>query len=465
MVMKYNDPGTTPSTMGNQLRTEYYQKQALIEARKEQFFTQLADAFAMPKNMGKKIKRYHYLPLLDDANINDQGIDAAGATIDNSKYNVRLQRLVETFAVEAAATAAAAAVNAVESATAVKSGSATPWTVTFTKVTLIPTTAVLANAVVAAVPGSISVRGSGNLYGSSKDVGTISGKLPVLSETGGRVNRVGFKRKELEGTFEKFGFFDEYTQESLDFDTDEELWQHINREMINGANEITEDALQIDLLNSAGVIKFAGAATTNATINATSIVGYGDLLRLSIDLDNNRTPKQTTAFTGTRMIDTKTIPGARALYCGSELLPTLKAMVDLHGNPAFIPVEKYQSGGNTLIGEAGAVDQFRAIIVPEMMKWAGAGAAVGADTTCYQTAGKFDVFPMLVIGEASFTTISFQTDGKGVKFKIFHKAPGEATADRNDPYGESGFMSIKWYYGFMVLRPERIGLIKTAAKM
>lgn len=388
MVMKYNDPGTKPSTMGNQLRTEFYQKQALIEARKEQFFTQLADAFSMPKNMGKKIKRYHYLPLLDDANINDQGIDAAGATIAN-----------------------------------------------------------------------------GNLYGSSKDVGTISGKLPVLSETGGRVNRVGFKRKELEGTFEKFGFFDEYTQESLDFDTDEELWQHINREMINGANEITEDALQIDLLNSAGVIKFAGAATSNATIDATSLVDYGDLLRLSIDLDNNRTPKQTTAFTGTRMIDTKTIPSARALYCGSELLPTLKAMVDLHGNPAFIPVEKYQSGGNTLIGEAGAVDQFRIIVVPEMMKWAGVGAAVGTDTTCYQTAGKFDVFPMLVIGEASFTTISFQTDGKGVKFKIFHKAPGEATADRNDPYGESGFMSIKWYYGFMVLRPERIGLIKTAAKL
>lgn len=388
MVMKYNNPGTTPSTMGNQLRTEYYQKQALIEARKEQYFTQLADAISMPKNMGKKIKRYHYIPLLDDANINDQGIDASGAVIAD-----------------------------------------------------------------------------GNLYGSSKDVGTISGKLPVLSETGGRVNRVGFKRKELEGTFEKFGFFDEYTQESLDFDSDEELEMHINREMINGANEITEDALQIDLLNSAGVIKYAGSATLNSEVDATSIVEYGDLLRLSIDLDNNRTPKQTTAFTGTRMIDTKTIPSARALYCGSELLPTIKAMKDLHDNPAFIPVEKYQSGGNTLTGEVGAVDQFRVIIVPEMMKWAGAGASAAGDTTCYQTAGKFDVFPMLVIGEASFTTISFQTDGKGVKFKIFHKKPGEATADRNDPYGETGFMSIKWYYGFMVLRPERIGLIKTAAKL
>ena len=395
MTMKYNDPaGGSASTMGNQLRTDFYQKQALIEIRKEQYFTQLADAISMPKNMGKKIKRYHYLPLLDDANINDQGIDAAGATIAN-----------------------------------------------------------------------------GNLYGSSKDVGTISGKLPVLSENGGRVNRVGFKRKELEGTFEKFGFFDEYTQESLDFDSDEELWMHINREMLAGANEITEDALQIDLLNSAGVIKYAGNATSNATLGADDVVTYGDLMRLSIDLDNNRTPKQTTMFTGTRMIDTKTIPNARSLYVGSELIPTLKAMKDLHNNPAFVPIEKYAGGGATqagtysMTGEIGAVDSFRIIVVPEMMKWAGQGADATSNTDSYQTAGKFDVFPMLCVGEQSFTTISFQTDGKGVKFKIFHKKPGEETADRNDPYGESGFMSIKWYYGFMVLRPERIGLIKTVARL
>ncbi|MDH1236539.1 N4-gp56 family major capsid protein [Stutzerimonas stutzeri] len=390
MGMQYNDPaGGTPSSVGNQFNTFHYIKQALIEARKEQYFSQLADTTSMPKNMGKKIKRYHYIPLLDDANINDQGIDAAGVTIAN-----------------------------------------------------------------------------GNLYGSSKDVGTITDKLPVLSETGGRVNRVGFKRKELEGSFEKFGFFDEYTQESLDFDTDAELLQHINREMLNGANEITEDALQIDLLNSAGVIRYAGGATQNSEIDGTDLVEFGDLMRLSIDLDNNRTPKHTKMITGTRMVDTATIQGARVLYCGSELIPTLKGMKDLHGNPAFISIEKYAAGGQTLTGEIGTIDQFRIVIVPEMLKWAGAGAdiAVG-DASHYETGGKYDVFPMLVIGSESFTTIGFQTDGKSVKFKIYHKKPGEQTADRNDPYGETGFMSIKWYYGFMVLRPERIGLIKTAAKI
>jgi N4-gp56 family major capsid protein len=388
MGMQYNTGGTTSSIGASQFNEHYYAKQALIEARKTQYFMQLADVTSMPKNMGKKIKRYHYIPLLDDANINDQGLDATGATIAN-----------------------------------------------------------------------------GNLYGSSKDIGAIPSKLPVLSETGGRVNRVGFKRKELEGTFEKFGYFSEYTQDSLDFDTDAELMQHINRELVNAAHEITEDSLQIDLINAAGVIKYAGAAVSNATVDATCLVSYSDLMHLAIDLDNNRTPKHTKIITGTRMVDTKVLPASRVLYVGSELLPTLQAMKDLHNERAFIPVEKYAAGGTVLNGEAGAVDRFRVVVVPEMMKWAGAGADATADADNYKTGTKFDVFPMLCIGNESFTTIGFQTDGKTVKFKIFHKKPGEATADRNDPYGETGFMSIKWFYGFMALRPERIGLVKTVARL
>ena len=388
MSQQFKNPPATPSSIGPQITNEFYQKKALIEIAKEQYFGQLADVTSMPKNMGKKIKRYHYLPLLDDANINDQGIDAAGVTIAN-----------------------------------------------------------------------------GNLYGSSKDIGTISGKLPVLSENGGRVNRVGFKRKEIEGTLEKFGFFDEYTQESLDFDTDADLLQHVNREMLAGANEITEDALQIDLINAAGIVKYAGNATSNVTVGADDLVSYSDLMHLAIDLDNNRTPKHTTAITGTRMVDTRTIPACRVAYIGSELLPTFRAMKDLHNNPAFIPVEKYAAGGATLNGEVGSVDNFRLVVVPEMMKWAGAGADASADSANYETGNKFDVFPILVIGNESFTTIGFQTDGKTVKFKITHKKPGDETADRTDPYGETGFMSIKWYYGFMALRPERIALIKTVARL
>ena len=48
------------------------------------------------------------------------------------------------------------------------------------------------------------------------------------------------------------------------------------------------------------------------------------------------------------------------------------------------------------------------------------------------TNGKFDVFPMLVVGDGSFTSIGFQTDGKTVKFKIKHSEPGSPETYAND---------------------------------
>lgn len=385
----YNDPaGGNASEMGTQFNTEYYQKTALIELQKEQYFGQLSDTTNLPKNMGKTLKRYIYMPLLDDRNINDQGLDAAGATIAN-----------------------------------------------------------------------------GNIYGSSKDIGTITGKLPVLSEAGGRVNRVGFKRQELEGSIAKFGFFDEYTKESMDFDTDSELEMHIHREMLRGAGEMTEDALQIDLINGAGTIRYAGAATTNLTVDDTCEVSYGDLLRLDIDLNNNRTPKSITVISGTRMVDTKVIPAARVMYVGSELIPLLMGLKDLHGDRAFIEYQHYAAGTTTIRGEIGSIGAFRIVVVPEMMKWEGAGADASATATHYETGDKYDVFPMLVVGDKAFQTIGFQTDGKTVKFKIKHSKPESAESYAIDPYGETGFMSIKWYYGTMILRAERLALVKTSAKM
>lgn len=433
MVQIYNDPaGGSASTIGSQFRTDKYVKKALIEARRLQYFMQLSSTVGLPKNMGKKIKKYHYLALLDDANINDQGLDAAGAVIVAGTFDAFLA-------------------NGTRKTNGTGANSDGSY-------------ANLAAAQTAAGVGGSAIKNGGNLYGSSRDVGAITGKLPTLTETGGRVNRVGFTRKDIEGSIQKFGFFEEFTQESLDFDTDDMLMEHVNREMINGATELTEAALQIDILNSAGVVRYAGNATSSATVDAADVVDYNALLRLSIDLDNNRTPKQSKIITGTRLVDTRTISGGRVLYHGSELTPTLEAMEDLHSAPAYIKVHQYASGGTVLTGEEGSVGNFRCVVVPEMLKWAGAGADASGDATHYETGQKYDVFPMVCVGSESFSTIGFQTDGDTVKMSIKKKMPGE-THDRSDPYGEMGFMSIKWYYGFLLERPERIGMIKTAAAM
>jgi len=505
----YNDPaGGSQSSVGDtQFNEFYWQKKALIEAKKEAYFGQLADVTSMPKHFGKKIKKYHYLPLLDDANINDQGIDADGVGVGVDKQTVTIKVAGPRIGAQldgssnlyfvgegndaaAALLAAQTLVNAWINRSIASGGLGSVLTTQNSEAA--------DYAEYTATGGSYAsgsspfddgytftgdtvgdaVPATGNLYGSSKDVGTISGKLPALSEVGGRVNRVGFRRVELEGSIEKFGFFDEYTQESLDFDTDAELSMHINREMINGANEMTEDALQIDLLNGAGVVRYGGVAIQTSEVtgeaNGTaSVPTYEDLMRLSIDLDNNRCPKATKLITGTRMVDTQTVNGARYMFIGSELIPMVKKMKSMDPSAevgsGFVSVEKYAAAGNIARGEIGQIDQFKIIVVPEMMHWAGVGATVGGDggnTAGYrESGGKYDVFPMLVVGEQSFTTIGFQTDGKTVKFKIKHSKPGDAISySKDDPYGEMGFMSIKWYYGTMLLRPERLAVVKCVAE-
>jgi len=273
---------------------------------------------------------------------------------------------------------------------------------------------------------------------------------------------------------EKVGFFTEFSRDALDFDTDNELYGHLSSEMIKAANELNEDLIQMDLLNGAGVVKYAGVATQDSEVigegSDISEVTYDDLQRLSIDLANNRTPKKTRVITGSRMVDTKVVNSGYYMYVGSEMVPTLSRMTDHHGNPAFVGVEHYAhagvSGVNSINGEIGKVGDFRIVQVPEMQKWAGAGAAeTGANAGYTATGGNYDIHPMLVVGDGAFTTIGFQTDGKSTKFKIKYSNPGDDISyGAHDPFGEIGFISIKFWYGSLVMRPERLGLIKTVAR-
>ena len=469
MTRKYGN-GTNSSIGGTQLQKEYYNKKALVEAAKDQVFSPLADQMTQPKHYGKKIVQYHYLPMLDDANINDQGIDANGASTEVEKtiiitapsvvnQNVYMDKYaVGTGANSGAATTAAEA-RALDILTK--------------ELKVVGANYAAAKTAALALgfkvdDARVAVAASGNLYGSSKDVGYITTKLPVLGETGGRVNRVGFTRRNIEGTFNSFGMFDEWTEESYAFDSDAELEGHIAMERTKAANELTEDMLQIDLLNAAGVLRFGGIATATTQLTGEganiSVPTYRSFLRLSTDLDNNRCPKSTKVLKGSTMNDTRTVNGGRIMFIGSESKEIVMGMKDLHNNPAFIDAKHYAGQTQLMNGEIGSVGEFRIVVVQEMMNWAGAGATATAANTGYrESGGKYDVFPMLVVGDGSFTTIGFNTDGKTVKFKIIMKKPGEETADRNDPYGKTGFSSIQWYYGFMALRPERIALIKTVA--
>src|SRR6056297_2281199 len=74
---KVNEAGNQ-SSVGPQFNTHYWDRKSLIDAAEEMYFSPLADAKSMPKHYGKELRVYYYVPLLDELNVNDQGIDANG---------------------------------------------------------------------------------------------------------------------------------------------------------------------------------------------------------------------------------------------------------------------------------------------------------------------------------------------------------------------------------------------------
>ena len=474
MAQIYNAPkvgvdGSPQSSVGPQFNTHYWDRKSLMDAAEEMYFSPLADAKSMPKHFGKELKVFYYVPLLDELNVNDQGIDANGVARVPGTFTVTFPAVVEVL--DASAAAAVTAINDnVNSASGTAevvaaTGGDGPSGATHTLITLTDNVVHYADetdadAAIAAAGAGVKQENVGALYGGSRDVGTILGKMPTLTENGGRVNRVGFTRLERKGEIQEHGFFMEWTEDSLMFDTDSELYGHLSREMLRGANEIYEDLLQADLLNAADVKIYPGVATSLREISGASgsvtSLDVGDLKRLSVILDDNRTPKKTTIIKGSRMTDTRVISASRIAYIGSELQIMISDWND------FVPVEQYADAATLMNGEIGAIPtaHLRIIVVPQMMRWQGVGADEGTNGGYQASGGRYDVAPMLVIGNEAFATIGLQgMTGKGkAKFRIIVKKPGEKTADRTDPYGKIGFSSIKFFYGFIKLRGERMAV-------
>ena len=317
--------------------------------------------------------------------------------------------------------------------------------------------------------------GYGNLYGSSRDFGTITAKIPLVSEGADRVNRVGITRTSVSANLTRVGFFADWTDESTQFDSDLQLRAHFTDELVKGAEQLKEALLQLDLVNGAGVIRYAGTATSLTTVSGegagAAIIDYNDVIRLSIALDSNRAPKRFTILKGSTLTDTATVNGSRALFIPPELITTFMEMKNSNDTEMFVPVEKYAAQTTVLEGEIGAVAGFRVIVHQEMIKHNGkasapnaAGAAVSANPGFYATSGRYDVFNCLAVCAESFTSIGFQTNSpESPKFNLVIKAPGPDMVTLENPYGNKGLASIQFYYGTLIERSDWIGLLRGVA--
>lgn len=329
-----------------------------------------------------------------------------------------------------------------------------------------------ANGVTLIGAGSATNAGYGNLYGSSRDFGLITSKIPYVAEGADRVNRVGITRTSVSATLTRVGFFTDWTDESVHFDSDPQMRAHFTDELVKGAEQLKEALLQLDLINGAGVIRYAGAASSLATVTGEGanpdVVTYDDVVRLSITLDTNRAPKRFSILKGSTLTDTATVSGHRALFIPPELIMTFMAMKNSNNVEMFTPVEKYASQTSVMEGEIGAIGGFRVFVNQEMIKHIGrvgtVGGTVGTNPGYYATSARYDVFNCLAVCAESFTSIGFQTNSpESPKFNLVIKPPGPAMVSLDNPYGNKGVASIQFYYATLVERSDWIGLLRCVA--
>lgn len=387
------------SVGAKQLKPDHYRRKAIVEFKSVMKYSVLSNTEQMPNNSGKTIRGYRYYPVLDDRNINDQGIDANGAVMTKS----------------------------------------------------------------------------GNFYGSSRDFSRITEMLPLNREMGGRINRFGFTRVDFETSLTEYGMFFEYTEDLLQFDSEPNLVALFEEQAMKGAIQIYEDILLLDLLSRAGSVQYCGKNTVShatmdtgdtTTADTDSVLKYKDLVTAAATLKLNDVPQQTKMITGSTKVDTRVISSSYIAYTTSEVIELMKSLGKERNKDAWIDVEQYVNSETDKVNpdEKGKIGAFRVVEDVRMIRWKGEGASVGSTTApLTNTAGKWDIHPILVIGSDAFVTMSlFSKGSKNDKIIIKHVSPQE-NVHSDEPYGKKGFTSYRFWYGTLILRPERIHLIKTLA--
>jgi len=444
---KYNEGGLDPATssVGAQLNDFHWSRFAVLEAAKKKVFSQMGASRKQPKNYGTKIKKYREYPILHDANINDQGIDANGVKMTPGKWYSWTDPTDPATREEH---------DTLEEAKA--------------------------------RAGQVRVqKGDGNLFGSSRDFNVQVGAFPILGEEGGAVNIVGTKRDIVEARISRYGFAIQYTRAAMDLDTDTSLLTKQVQKVAEAYADIREAQIRNELITQ-GMQNavYGGAATQISEVDETCQLTFPLLRMLKQSLNEARCPFDTNMVTGSTKIDTVTIRAARYIFVPQELVPTLEDL-EHNGKILWQDVAEYADGDSisassskvinktstTADGEIGRIGDFRFITVHDMpvFKGEGADATDGADNdgdgiedsgaNMHITDGKYDVFPMLVVGSESFETYALQ----GEVAKVKHGAP--RVIPGIDNHGDRGSIAIDWWFGLLVNKAEHIRTMLVSGKV
>jgi len=414
----YGDGTVAGGGSHDNVRVDYYDRGAIKIAVADLIYGKYVDSKTQKRNSGKTFRISRFLHILDDANVNNQGLDGDGNVIGNTM--VIFNNIA--YADQGAADAAKATFDATAEGIAAIANNVEPGTFTVTT-------------------------GGGNMYGSSRNVGDVVTGIPVLAEGADRVNRVGITRENFACTLVRQGNFEEYNDEVQLF-SDHDMQMEYRTKLARLAIEVKDDNTQLGMLGAAGVRFYAGTATSIATIGTGDEVAlptYNFFRKITKRLKINLAIRNDSMLTGSTKVGTTPINKAYYAIIGPDVT------YDVEGIPEFRAVHEYGYASNLADNEIGSCHETRFLETTRAMKYAGEGAAVTANPGAQETGGAYDVFPILYPTKGSYATVSLAGAGS-IKFKS--KAPGKATSE--DPYGVKGLFSYNTWFAGLALQPEKL---------
>lgn len=443
IINKFNQGGTTSSSINRQFTPEFVTKAVAEMAPRKRFFSQRSNPIAMPKNYGDTLTKEVRLPILHKDNLIDANIDASTATAIQNMFIAydNTGAIVGTYDVSAYAVTNSVTIDAAR-------------------------TACYNAAVADAGAGGTVKMGAGYLLNGKADYAVAEQSIPVLPEEGGVVGLLNSTSKLVSAkiTFHAIGL--KYTVRSVDLDSRKNQVAQKIKDLSRATHELKEIQVQNSIIAASEVNRLIASttATTIAQMTSADILTYDALQGFEQALLAEDVPMDTEIIEGTTKIDTKVVEDGWVVYINRELMPAIRKVKGPDGTTlAFIPKSQYAAGTMLLDGEFGAIGSFRFVVVPDLPAYRGAGSLVSADTAAdklnrHATGGKYDIFPMIVVGSDSFSTTGF-TD------KDVTAAHIPPTRDvYNDMSAQVGGVVSNWTYGFLNYRPERIRQLAVVAQ-
>ena len=112
---------------------------------------------------------------------------------------------------------------------------------------------------------------------------------------------------------------------------------------------------------------------------------------------------------------------------------------DVEALTGFVPVEKYPSNSGVIEGEIGSYKGIRFVETTQAMCYEGLG---GSSSSVKNTAGKADVYPVLIFGEDAYGEVPLSGANHGIIIKVHGDSDRSDTSDPLNQRGSAGWKTM-----------------------